>query len=58
MIKRAQDAACISFLLSSDSKVPPAHFCPDSWAFGVNEAEELIELQPSALWGWFCLGFF
>lgn len=52
MIKHAQDAACFSFVLPSGSKVSPVHFCPDSGAFGVNEAEELIELQPSSLWGW------
>lgn len=25
------------------------YFCPDSGVFGVNEAEELIQLQPSSL---------
>lgn len=58
MIKRAQDAACFSFVLPSGSEVSQVHFCPDSGAFGVNAAEELMELQLFSLWGWVFLGFF
>lgn len=38
---------------SEDSLV---HFCPDSGAFGVNVAEELIELLPSSLLFFFFKG--
>lgn len=42
--------ACFAFALLSASEDSLLRFCPDSGALGVNEAEELIELQPSSLW--------